>query len=63
MNGKLTITVGSGATAQQRVLQEPYGPSEAAIFGPYTATATLPYTIQLKDKSCSDTTSGSVSVP
>jgi hypothetical protein len=63
MNGKLTITVGSGATAQQLVLKEPYGPSEAAFFGPYTATATLPYTIQLKDASCSDTTSGSVSVP
>jgi len=63
MNGKLTITVGSGATAQQRVLKEPYGSSEVALFGPYTATATLPYTIDLKDASCKDTTSGSVSVP
>ncbi|HZR82533.1 MAG TPA: hypothetical protein VFD92_15670 [Candidatus Binatia bacterium] len=58
-NGKLTITVGS----QEQQITEPYGPSEVALFGPYTATATIPYLIDLKDQGCMDQTSGDVSVP
>jgi hypothetical protein len=53
MNGKLTITVGS----QQQTLKEPYGSAEKAVFGPYASSAMIPYTIDLKDSSCKDTTS------
>lgn len=62
-NGRLTITVGSGPTAQELQLREPYGSAEVAIFGPYTAAATIPYTIDLKDSGCSDSVSGDVLVP
>ncbi len=62
-NGRLTITVGSGPTAQDLQLKEPFGPNEVAIFGPYTASAMLPYTIELKDSSCDDTVSGTVVIP
>lgn len=62
-NGRLTITVGSGPTAQELQLKEPFGPNEVAIFGPYTASAMLPYTIELKDGSCDDTVSGTVVIP
>jgi hypothetical protein len=62
-NGRVTITVGSGPTAQQRELHEPYAAGEVAIFGPWTAAGSVPYTIELKDGSCDATVSGSVSVP
>jgi hypothetical protein len=61
-NGRVTITVGSGVTAQSHELREPYT-GEVAEFGPWIATATIPYTIELKDGSCDDTISGTVSVP
>lgn len=62
-NGKLTITVGSGGTAQERQIKEPYDPGVVAVFGPYTDTGTdPPYTIALKDSSCSDTVAGTVDV-
>ncbi len=63
-NGKLTITVGSGPTASELTLKEPYGPSEAAVFGPYTAAGLIPYSINLKDSGgCNTTVSGDISVP
>jgi hypothetical protein len=62
-NGKLTITVGSGATAQTQTLKEPYGPTRFATFGPYTTSGSIPYTIDLKDQSCMDTVSGNIVVP
>ena len=58
-NGTVTIAVGGTS----HVLQEPYGAGAVAIFGPYTASATIPYTIELRDGPCQDTVSGSVSVP
>jgi hypothetical protein len=61
-NGRVTITVGSGATAQSRQLREPYT-GDVAIFGPWTASSSIPYTIELKDGSCDDTITGTVSVP
>jgi hypothetical protein len=57
-NGHLDVTVG----AQTVQIKEPWGPSIFAILGPYTATGSLSYTISLKDSSCMDSTSGSVSV-
>jgi hypothetical protein len=62
-NGKLTITVGSGATAQTQTLKETYGPTRFATFGPYTTSGSIPYTIDLKDQSCMDTVSGNIVVP
>ncbi|MGH7894267.1 MAG: hypothetical protein ACREQL_06330 [Candidatus Binatia bacterium] len=63
MNGKLTVRIGASGMNQEFQLREPYGPGEFAIFGPYTTPATIPYTIELKDGSCMDSTSGDVSVP
>lgn len=62
MNGKLTVTVGSGPTAQERVLKENYS-GQFALFGPFTVAGSIPYTIKLKDGPCDDTVSGSVVVP
>lgn len=62
-NGRLTITVGSGPTAQELQLKEPFGASRVAIFGPYTASAMLPYTIDFKDSGCNDTVNGTVTIP
>ncbi len=62
MNGKLTITVGSGATAQERVLKENYS-GQFALFGPFTTSGSIPYTIKLKDGPCDDTVTGTVVVP
>jgi hypothetical protein len=61
-NGRVTVTVGTGATAQSHQLREPYA-DDVAIFGPWIASASLPYTIELKDGSCDATISGTVSVP
>jgi hypothetical protein len=58
MNGRLTITVGS----QGLQIKEPWGPSEPAIFGPFTTTGMIPYTIDYKDQSCDDDASGDVDV-
>jgi len=63
MNGKLTIRIGASGMEQEFELKEPYGPGRFAIFGPYTTAGTIPYTIDLKDGSCMDSTSGDVSVP
>jgi hypothetical protein len=60
-NGRVTITIGTGPTAQFHQLREPY--TDVAVFGPWIAPDTIPYTIELKDGSCDDTISGSVSVP
>jgi len=62
-NGRVTITVGAGPTAQQLQLREPYGAGEVAIFGPYTAAASLPYEIDLKEGSCDDVVTDTVTVP
>jgi hypothetical protein len=62
-NGRVTITVGTGPTAQRHELLESYGAGRVAIFGPWHAATTLPYTIELADGSCNDTVSGTVSVP
>lgn len=61
-NGRVTITIGSGPTALSHDLREPYT-GEVAEFGPWIASASIPYTIELKDGSCDDTISGTVSVP
>jgi hypothetical protein len=53
-NGRLTITVGSGATAQMRQLKEDYA-GAYALFGPFIASGSTPYTIDLKDQSCDGT--------
>jgi hypothetical protein len=58
-NGRLTVTVGS----QQLTLEEPYGADDVALFGPWVAPGTIPYTIELADGSCQHTLSGVVSVP
>ena len=60
-NGRLTITVGT--VTQTLVLHEPYGAAALAIFGPWLASGSLPYTIELKDGTCDHSVSGSVSVP
>ena len=60
-NGRVTITV-SGPLVQEVTLVEPYA-AQAALFGPWIATATIPYTIELVDGSCQHTVSGVVSVP
>jgi hypothetical protein len=60
-NGRVTITVGT--ITQTLDLHEPYGPGEVAIFGPWVASASLPYTIELKDGQCDHTVAGVVSVP
>jgi len=62
-DGRVTITVGAGPTAQQLTLDEPYGAGEVAIFGPWIAAGSVPYTIALQDGACADTVSGTVSVP
>jgi hypothetical protein len=61
-NGRVTVTVGAGPTAQTRVLHEPYS-DDVALFGPWVTAASVPYLIELKDGSCEDTASGTVSVP
>lgn len=61
-NGHVTITVGSGTTAQRHQLREPYT-GDVAVFGPWIASASIPYTIALKDGSCDATITGTVSVP
>jgi hypothetical protein len=62
-NGKLTITLVADGITQERQLKEPYGVDEVAIFGPFTDTgADPPYTIDLKDSSCSDQVAGTVDV-
>jgi hypothetical protein len=61
-NGRLEITVGSGPTAVSHELHEPYT-GEVAEFGPWIATASIPYTIELKDGTCDAQISGTVSVP
>jgi hypothetical protein len=62
-NGRVTITVGTGATAEVHVLAEPYASGGVAIFGPWTTAGTIPYSIERKDGACQDVVSGSVSVP
>ena len=57
-NGRLMITVGT----QELQIKEPWGPSEVAIFGPFTAAATIAYAIDFKDQACDDTASGDVNV-
>jgi hypothetical protein len=59
-DGILTITVGTGATAQQLRLTEPY--DGTATFGPWTGATVQPYTIQLQDGACSGTVAGVVNV-
>jgi hypothetical protein len=61
-NGHVTITVGSGPTAQRHQLHEPYT-DDVAVFGPWIASGSIPYTIALKDGSCDATITGTVSVP
>lgn len=58
-NGKVTITI----DGQVQELKEAYGSSEVALFGPYTTSGTRPYTLELKEGPCSDTSAGDVSVP
>ena len=53
----------SGGSAQTQSIKEPYGASEIALFGPFIASATIPYTIALKDSSCMDSVNDSVVVP
>lgn len=57
-NGNLTATIGS----QSGNVKEPWGPTRFVIIGPFTATGTVPYTFDLKDQSCDDSTSGDVDV-
>jgi hypothetical protein len=57
-NGRLDVTVGT----QLVQVKEPWGPTRFAILGPYLSAGTLPYTIDLKDSSCMDATSGDVDV-
>ncbi len=61
-NGRLTITVGTGQTAQRRQLQEPWGADVVATFGPWVAPASVPYMIDYQDGSCHDVVTGTVSV-
>jgi hypothetical protein len=63
IDGRVTVTVGSGPTASFHVLAEPYAATSLAIFGPFATSGTVPYTIALKDGSCQGTVSGSVVVP
>jgi len=60
-NGRVTVTVGSGPTAKSLVLREPFT-ADVAIFGPFVAPASVPYTIEFKDGSCQDFASGTVDV-
>jgi hypothetical protein len=60
-DGIVTITVGTGPTAQQLRLTEPY--AGTATFGPWAAGSVQPYTIQLQDGACSGTATGMVNVP
>ena len=57
-NGNLTATIG----AQTANVKEPWGPTRYVILGPFTAVGTVPYTFDLKDQSCNDSTSGDVNV-
>lgn len=57
-NGRLRITIGT----QELTIKEPWGPNEAAIFGPYTAPATIEYSIDYRDQSCDDVANGDVEV-
>ncbi|MBY0279351.1 hypothetical protein K2Z84_28785 [Candidatus Binatia bacterium] len=58
-NGNLTITVGT----QSATIKEPWGPTRFALFGPYTTSGSVAYTIDLKDQSCNDSASGNVVIP
>lgn len=60
-DGIVTVTVGTGPTAQQIQLMEPYG--NTATFGPWPAGSIQPYTIQRQDGACSGTAAGVVNVP
>ncbi len=60
-DGIVTVTVGTGPTAQQLQLTEPYGGT--ATFGPWPAGSVQPYTIQRQDGACSGTAAGVVNVP
>jgi len=62
MNGKLTVTVGTGGTAQTFTLKENYA-SDFALFGPFVTPGSIPYTIRLKDGPCDDTVTGTVVIP
>ena len=57
-NGKLTVTVGT----QTFTLKEPYGPTRFALVGPFLTVGNVPYSIDYKDASCSDTVAGNVNV-
>lgn len=57
-NGNLTATIGS----QVANVKEPWGPTRFVILGPFTSVGTIPYTFDLKDQSCDDSTSGDVNV-
>lgn len=61
-NGRVRVTVGTGATAQRFDLREPYT-DQVAIFGAFTSAGPVPYTIDFKDGSCDSVVSGTVSVP
>lgn len=58
MNGNLTATIGS----QVANVKEPWGPTRFVILGPFTTVGVVPYTFDLKDQSCDDSTSGNVNV-
>jgi hypothetical protein len=72
-SGKLTITVGAGIACppnltatpgQQFILQEPWGPSEAATFGPFAEDQN--YCVEFQDQggpSCHDEVSGVIDYP
>lgn len=57
-NGNLTATIG----AQTANVKEPWGPTRFVILGPFTTVGAVPYTFDLKDQSCDDSTSGNVNV-
>jgi hypothetical protein len=57
-NGRLTVTIGSQVVS----VKEPWGPTEFALIGPYASTGLVPYTIDLKDGPCHDSTTGNVNV-
>jgi hypothetical protein len=61
-NGRLTVHVGTGPASKVLVVREPYGASAMAVFGPFLAPQSLPYTIELKDGSCQDLVSGTIEV-
>jgi len=66
-NGRLKVSVGSGTTCgdlvvlQERILKEPYGVNDPAVFGPFVMDQK--YCIDLKDSGCSDDAFGSIDYP